>query len=69
MIARSVKDQPEIILEVNYHAYVERVKEYWNGTPAESVEEPYGIALLQSKITELEKLENLPSPAFMKNLL
>lgn len=53
MIARSVKDQPEIILAVNYHAYTERVKEYWNGTPPESVEEPYGIALLQGKIAEL----------------
>ena len=54
MIARSVKDQPEIILAVNYHAYTERVEEYWNGTPPESVEEPYGIALLQEQITELE---------------
>ena len=54
MIARSVKDQPEIILAVNYHAYTERVEEYWNGTPPESVEDPYGIALLQEKITELE---------------
>ena len=55
MIARSVKDQPEIILAVNYHAYTERVEEYWNGTPPESVEEPYGIALLQGKISELER--------------
>ena len=55
MIARSVKDQPEIILAVNYHAYAERVKEYWNGTPPESAEEPYGIALLQEKISELER--------------
>lgn len=54
MIARSVKDQPEIILAVNYHAYTERVEEYWNGTPPESIEEPYGIALLQAKLTELE---------------
>ncbi len=54
MIARSVKDQPEIILAVNYHAYTERVKEYWNGTPPESAEEPYGLTLLQGKITELE---------------
>ncbi len=54
MIARSVKDQPEIILAVNYHAYTERVEEYWNGTPPESVEEPYGIALLQAKIAEME---------------
>ena len=54
MIARSVKDQPEIILAVNYHAYIERVAEYWNGTPPESVEEPYGITLLQAKIAELE---------------
>ncbi len=55
MIARSVKDQPEIILAVNYHAYAERVKEYWNGTPPDSAEEPYGIALLQKKISELER--------------
>ncbi len=55
MIARSVKDQPEIILAVNYHAYAERVKEYWDGTPPESTEEPYGIALLQEKISELEQ--------------
>ncbi len=54
MITRSVKDQPEIILAVNYHAYTERVKEYWNGTPPESAGEPYGIALLQRKIVELE---------------
>lgn len=54
MIARSVKDRPEIILAVNYHAYTERVEEYWKGTPPESVEEPYGIALLQGKIAELE---------------
>lgn len=54
MIARSVKDQPEIILAVNYHTYTERVKEYWTGTPPESAEEPYGIALLQGKIAELE---------------
>lgn len=55
MIARSIKDQPEIILAVNYHAYTERVEEYWNGTPPESAEEPYGIALLQGKIAELER--------------
>ena len=54
MIARSVKDQPEIILAVNYHAYAERVEEYWNGTPPESAEEPYGISLLQGRIAELE---------------
>ena len=54
MIARSVKDQPEIILAVNYHAYAERVEEYWNGTPPESAEEPYGIALLQAKLAKLE---------------
>ena len=54
MISRSVKDQPEIILAVNYHAYAERVEEYWNGTPPESAEEPYGIALLQGKLAELE---------------
>lgn len=54
MIARSVKDQPEIILAVNYHAYAQRVEEYWNGTPPESAEEPYGIALLQEKLAELE---------------
>lgn len=54
MIARSVKDQPEVILAVNYHAYTERVEEYRNGTPPESAEEPYGIALLQTKIAELE---------------
>nr|WP_326166941.1 ABC transporter permease subunit [uncultured Oscillibacter sp.] len=55
MIARSVKDQPEVILAVNYHVYAERVEEYWNGTPPESAEEPYGIALLQGKIAELER--------------
>lgn len=55
MIARSVKDQPEIILAVNYYAYTERVEEYWNGTPPESAEEPYGIALLQGKLAELER--------------
>ena len=54
MIARSVKDQPEIILAVNYHAYAERVEEYWNGTLPESAEEPYGIALLQAKLAKLE---------------
>ena len=54
MIARSVKDPPEIILAVNYHAYTERVKEYWNGTPPESAGKPYGMALLQRKIVELE---------------
>lgn len=54
MIARSVKDQPEVILAVNYHAYTERVEEYWNGTPPESAEEPYGIALLQGKLAQLE---------------
>lgn len=53
MITRSVKDQPEIILAVNYYAYAKQVEEYWNGTPPESAEEPYGIALLKSKLTEL----------------
>ncbi len=54
MISRSVKDQPEIILAVNYHAYTQRVEEYWRGTPPESAGEPYGIALLQGKLAELE---------------
>lgn len=54
MISRSVKDQPETILAVNYHAYAQRVEEYWDGTPPESAEEPYGIALLQGKLAELE---------------
>lgn len=54
MISRSVKDRPEIILAANYHAYAGRVEVYWNGTPPESAEEPYGIALLQEQLTELE---------------
>lgn len=54
MISRSIKDRPEIILAANYHAYAGRVEEYWNGTPPESAEEPYGIALLQEQLTELE---------------
>lgn len=54
MIARSVKDQPEVILAVNYHAYTGRVEEYWNGIPPQSAEEPYGIAFLQAEITKLE---------------
>ena len=55
MISRSVKDQPETILAVNYHAYAEQVEDYWNGTPPESAEAPYGISLLQEKIAELER--------------
>ena len=54
VIARSVKDQPEIILAVNYYAYARRTEEYWMGTPPESAEEPYGIALLESKLKKLE---------------
>lgn len=66
MIARSVKDQPEVILAVNYHAYTERVEEYWNGTPPESAGEPYGIALLQAEITELERQGKQDSAACQK---
>lgn len=54
MIARSVKDQPETMLALKYNEFAGRVDEYWNGTPPESAEEPYGIALLQSKLAELE---------------
>ena len=64
MIARSVKDQPEIILAVNYYAYARQVEEYWNGTPPESAEEPYGIALLKSKLTELESQEKQDTFAY-----
>ena len=55
MIARTVKDQPETMLALNYHEFAGRVEEYWNGTPPESAEEPYGIALLQSKLGALEE--------------
>ncbi len=54
MIARSIKDQPEAMLALKYNEFTERVDEYWNGTPPESTEEPYGIALLESKLSELE---------------
>ncbi len=54
MIARSVKDQPETMLALKYNEFTERVDEYWNGTPPESDEEPYGIALLEAKLSELE---------------
>lgn len=54
MIARSIKDQPETMLALKYNEFAGRVDEYWNGTPPESAEEPYGIALLQSKLAELE---------------
>jgi ABC-type transport system involved in multi-copper enzyme maturation permease subunit len=54
VIARSIKDQPETILAVKYHDFADTVDDYWNGTPPESAEEPYGIALLQSKLAELE---------------
>lgn len=54
MIARSIKDQPETMLALKYKEFTERVDEYWNGTPPESAEEPYGIALLESKLSELE---------------
>lgn len=55
MIARSIKDQPETMLALKYHEFTERVDEYWNGTPPKSAEEPYGIALLESKLSELER--------------
>ena len=54
IIARSIKDQPETILAVKYHEFAGRVDDYWNGTPPDSAEEPYGIALLQSKLVALE---------------
>lgn len=54
MIARSIKDQPETMLAIKYNEFTERVDEYWNGTPPESAEDPYGIALLESKLSELE---------------
>ncbi len=54
MIARSIKDQPETMLAIKYNEFVERVDEYWNGTPPESADEPYGIALLEAKLSELE---------------
>jgi len=54
MIARSIKDQPETMLALKYNEFAERVDEYWNGTPPESAEEPYGIALFESKLSELE---------------
>lgn len=54
MIARSIKDQPETMLALKYNEFTERVDEYWNGTPPESSEEPYGIAYLESKLSELE---------------
>ncbi len=54
MIARSIKDQPETMLALKYNEFAGRVDEYWKGTPPESAEEPYGIALLQSKRAELE---------------
>ncbi len=57
MIARSIKDQPETMLALKYNEFAGRVDEYWNGTPPESAEEPYGIALLQLKLEELEEQE------------
>lgn len=54
MIARSIKDQPETMLALKYNEFAERVDEYWNGTPPKSAEEPYGIALFESKLSELE---------------
>ncbi len=66
MIARSVKDQPEIILAVNYYAYAQQVEEYWNGTPPESAEEPCGIALLKSKLAELENQGKQDTFAYRK---
>ncbi len=55
MIIRSIKDQPETMLALKYNEFTERVDEYWNGTPPESAEEPYGIALIETKLSELEK--------------
>ena len=57
MIARSIKDQPETMLAIKYNEFTERVDEYWNGTPPECIEESYGIALLESKLAELEMQE------------
>ena len=54
MIARSIKDQPETMLALKYNEFTERIDEYWNGTPSESADEPYGIALLDAKLSELE---------------
>jgi len=58
IIARNIKDQPKEILAVKYKEFTDRVSDYWNGTPPDSDEEPYGIALLQSKLKALEKQEN-----------
>ncbi len=66
MIARSVKDQPEIMLALKYNEFTERVDEYWNGTPPESAEEPYGIALLESKLSELEMQGKQHTSAYAK---
>lgn len=59
MIARSIKDQPETMLALKYNEFAGRVDEYWNGTPPESAEEPYGIALGEPKFANILLWENL----------
>lgn len=66
MIARSIKDQPETMLALKYNEFTVRVVEYWNGTPPESAEEPYGIALLETKLAELEMLGKQNTFAYTK---
>ncbi|MEW9111544.1 MAG: hypothetical protein AB2374_19530 [Cytobacillus gottheilii] len=57
MIARSIKDQPNVILAVNYHDFASRGDDYYyapSPSPKKSAEKAYGINLLQSKLSELE---------------
>jgi ABC-type transport system involved in multi-copper enzyme maturation permease subunit len=55
MVERAAQTDPELRFHVAYVQYAELVDEYYNGSPDDPKETPYGIYPLQTKLDTLEK--------------
>jgi hypothetical protein len=55
MIYYGTSSDPVLKFDVDYANYTGYVNEYHNGAPSDSLSAPYGVNVLQAKLTELEK--------------
>jgi hypothetical protein len=55
MVERSARTDPELQFHVAYVKYAGQVDEYYNGSPDDPKEKPYGIYPLQTKLDTLEE--------------
>jgi ABC-type transport system involved in multi-copper enzyme maturation permease subunit len=66
VIYYGTSSDPAAKFDVDYANFVDHVDEYYNGSPTDSLGDPYGITVLQKKLTSLEQAGEASSFEYRK---